>query len=62
MQTIRVIHHCEDGVWWAESPEVPNWTAGGDTFEESRQLTEEGIRFALARDDVVLEHFMQVPA
>lgn len=62
MDTIRVIHHCEDGIWWAESPDVPQWSAGGDTFEECRQLSEEGVRFALEREDLVVEHFVPAPA
>jgi predicted RNase H-like HicB family nuclease len=58
---IRVIHHVEDGLWWAESPDVPRWLAAGGTFEETRQLAEEGVRFALERDDLVVEHFWPVP-
>ena len=62
MDTIRVIHHNEDGKWWSESPDVPGWSAGGDSLDEVRQLAEEGIRFALERDDVVVEHFAPAPA
>ena len=60
MDRIRVIHHYEDGSWWAESPDVPEWTAAADTYEDAHRLAEEGIRFALERDDVAVEHF--VPA
>ena len=60
METIRVIHHTEEGTWWAESPDVPRWSAAGDTFEETRRLAEEGVRFALERDDLVVEHFWPV--
>lgn len=60
MATVRVIHHLEDGVWWAESPDIPQWTGGGDSYDESHRLAEEGVRFALERDDVTIEHF--VPA
>ncbi|HEV7942081.1 MAG TPA: hypothetical protein VGP17_04695 [Solirubrobacteraceae bacterium] len=58
MDRIRVIHHHEDERWWAESPDVPEWFAAADTYLEARRLAEEGIRFALDRDDVVIEHFV----
>ncbi len=60
MNRIRVIHHNEDGRWWAESPDVPEWFATADTYRETHQLAEDGIRFAVDRDDVAIEHF--VPA
>lgn len=60
METIRVIYHHEDGSWWAESPDVARWYAAGDTYAEVVKLAEEGIPFALEREDVELEHF--VPA
>lgn len=56
--TIRVIHHLEDDCWWAESPDVPGWTAVGATFAEIRKLAEEGVRFALEQDDVELRHLI----
>lgn len=43
MSTARVIYHYEDEAWWAESPEVPRWSAAGATFAEVRRLAEEGI-------------------
>jgi predicted RNase H-like HicB family nuclease len=60
METVRVIYHHEDGSWWAESPDVDRWYAAGDTYAEVAKLAEEGIPFALERDDVVLEHFVPV--
>lgn len=60
MERIRVIHHQEDGRWWAESPDVPEWFVAADSYDEAHRLAEEGVRFALDRDDVSLEHF--VPA
>ena len=58
MDTIRVIYHHEDGAWWAESPDVGGWSAAANSYPETRQLAEDGIRFALERDDVRLEHFV----
>ena len=60
MKTMRVIYHRESEGWWAESPDVKGWSAAGDTYAEVAKLAEEGIPFALDRDDVVLEHFVPV--
>jgi predicted RNase H-like HicB family nuclease len=60
METIRVIYHHEDGAWWAESPDVDRWYAAGDTYAEVAELAEEGISFALEREDVELEHYVPV--
>lgn len=60
METVRVIYHHEDGSWWAESPDVERWYAAGDSYAQVAKLAEEGIPFALERDDVVLEHFVPV--
>jgi predicted RNase H-like HicB family nuclease len=49
------------GTWVANSPEVPNWTVVADSYEEAHQLAEEGVRFALDRDDVELKHFVPAP-
>lgn len=58
MEHIRVIHHRDDDTWVAESPDVENWIAVGATYDEVRRLAEEGVRFALDRDDVTVEHFV----
>jgi predicted RNase H-like HicB family nuclease len=60
MDTIRLIHHHEPHGWWAESPDIEGWSAAADTYEELHDLAEEGVRFALGRDDVHCEHY--VPA
>lgn len=60
MDRIRVIHHNQDGRWWAESPDAPEWFAAAEGYKEAHRLAEEGVRFALGRNDVTVEHF--VPA
>src|ERR1700753_1551990 len=60
METVRVIYHHETDGWWAESPDVEGWSAAGDTYAEVAKLAEEGIPFALERDDAVLENFVPV--
>jgi len=61
MKPVRVIYHCEDGGWWAKSPDVKGWTAIADTYEEIAQLVKEGIPFALERE-VELEHILPAGA
>jgi predicted RNase H-like HicB family nuclease len=60
MDTVRVIYHREGEGWWAESPDVEGWSAAGATYAEVAKLAEEGIPFALEREDAVLEHFVPV--
>lgn len=63
MERIRVIYHEEPPHgWWAESPEIPRWTAAADTLAEIRQLAEDGVRFALERDDVEVVHLVPASA
>ncbi len=59
METVRVIYHHEAVGWWAESPDVEDWSAAGDTYAEVVKLAAEGIPFALEHS-VELEHY--VPA
>jgi len=60
MEPVRVIYHHETDRWWAESPDVEGWSAIGDSYPEVAKLAEEGIPFALERDDVTLQHFVPV--
>lgn len=47
MRQITVRIHNESGVWWAESPEVPGFSAAADTRDELRELIREGVAYAL---------------
>lgn len=58
MVEIKVIHHYEPEGWWAESPDVDGWYAAGSTYKQVRQLAEEGVRFALEREDAKIQHFV----
>jgi predicted RNase H-like HicB family nuclease len=62
MDYIRVIYEQDNDTWVASSPEVPNWTVVADSYDEAHRLAEEGVRFALERDDVELKHFVPAPA
>ena len=63
MDRIRVIYHDEPPYgWWAESPDISGWSAAAASYDDVRQLAEEGVRFALERDDVVVEHLVPTSA
>lgn len=62
MNTIRVIYEQDEDTWVATSPEAPNWTVVADSYEEAHRLAEDGVRFALDRDDVEVKHFVPAPA
>lgn len=59
MERVVVVYHSDSGAWWADSPSVAGWTAAADTLDELRRLVEEGVRFALERDDVIIEHVFE---
>lgn len=52
---IAVVFHYEDGKWWAEAPEVPDYVAWADTFDELRALVKEGLEFHLERRVDIIE-------
>lgn len=59
METIDVIYHREPDAWWADAEQVPGWTATAGTLDELRGLVEDGVRFALGREDVLIEHVLE---
>lgn len=52
---VSVVFHHEDGRWWAEAPDVPDYVAGADTLDELRALVKEGLEFRLERPVDVVE-------
>src|SRR4051794_5084382 len=58
MMFVDVIYHREPDAWWAESPALEGWTATAETLRDLDALVDEGVRFALDRDDVeIMRHF-----
>jgi hypothetical protein len=55
-----VIHERNEDSWVATSPGVPDWTVLADSHDEAHWLAEDGVRFALDRNEVEVRHF--VPA
>lgn len=58
--TVRVLYRRDEDTWVATSPEIPLWTVVADTYAEAHRLAEGGVRFALEREDLTVEHY--VPA
>jgi predicted RNase H-like HicB family nuclease len=50
MRRVLVAYHHESDGWWAESPDVPGWTAAGESFDEVRDLAREGLAFFLEEE------------
>jgi predicted RNase H-like HicB family nuclease len=57
---VRVLYRKDEDTWVASSPDVERWTVVADSYPEAHRLAEEGVRFALERDDLTIEHY--VPA
>jgi len=57
MRNVTVVYHCEDGNWWADSPDpgLETFVAGGRSFEETRRLAWEGAEFHLGEEVTLLE-------
>lgn len=41
MAVVQVTYHHEDDAWWAESDDMPGFSAVGNRFDEVRQLVRE---------------------
>jgi predicted RNase H-like HicB family nuclease len=50
----RVTYHHEDDTWWAESPDVPGFSATADSLSALRTLVWEGLAFHLEQESVDL--------
>lgn len=58
MPPIRIIYHQEGLQWWAESPDVDGFTAGGDSLSEARELAREGVAFYFDDQDLDIREQM----
>jgi predicted RNase H-like HicB family nuclease len=57
MRTVTVVYHCEDGAWWADSPDpgLETFVAGADTLDETRRLAGEGLEFFVGDKVALIE-------
>jgi len=54
-----VYHREEDDSWWADSPDLPGFTAVGATLAETRELSRSGVCYFT--DDPALQVLEQMP-
>lgn len=45
MSEVRIRYHHEPEGWWADSPDLPGFSAAGETFDEVREMALEGVSF-----------------
>jgi hypothetical protein len=62
MKSINVHYHVEGGAWWADSPDLPGWTAAGDSFDEVRAQALAGARHFAGEPIAVSEMLPQSEA
>lgn len=54
MRKVIVSYHHEGDSWWAESADVPGFTAAGSSLRDVRDLVREGLDFYLEGEPVRL--------
>ena len=58
MRTVRVIYRQEeDGAWIGTSPQIPGYTAWGDTVEEAMARANDGLAW-FAEQDLAIAHIV----
>jgi len=60
MRTAQLIYHSEPEGWWAASPDLPGYSAAGESFEEVRGLAREGAPW-FAEERLDLRHLVPGP-
>jgi hypothetical protein len=55
---VRVLYRQDQDTWVASSPDVPRWTVVAGSYSDAHRLAEDGVRFALERDDLTIEHYV----
>jgi predicted RNase H-like HicB family nuclease len=58
MNEARVIYHREPEGWWAESPDLPGYSAWGEELHEVIDLVKEGVPLFLEDESVVMLHLI----
>lgn len=62
MREIRIRYHYEVEGWWADSPELPGFSAAGDTFMEVREMATQGVEFACDEPVLIVEEGLAATA
>ena len=48
---VSITYHRENDTWWADSDDVPGFSAAADTFAETRKLVRDGLAFYFEDDE-----------
>ncbi|MEX2278479.1 MAG: hypothetical protein WD532_03765 [Acidimicrobiia bacterium] len=54
MRNVTIQYHY-DGQWWADSSDLPNYTAVADSLAELRALVMDGVEFVVGEPVVIVE-------
>lgn len=60
-QQVTLYYHQEDDGWWADSPDVPGYSAAAASAEDIARMAEAELAAALGTD-VELVHLVDIPA
>lgn len=55
MSEVRIRYHHEPEGWWADSPDLPGFSAAGETFDEVRAMALEGVSLATDTQPEIVE-------
>jgi predicted RNase H-like HicB family nuclease len=55
MSEVRIRYHHEPEGWWADSPDLPGFSAVGRTFDEVREMALDGVAFATDTEPEIVE-------
>lgn len=55
MGQIHVVYHHEGDTWWAESDELPGFSAVDEQFGEVRRMLQEAVSFLAIGDAILVE-------
>lgn len=58
MRTVRVIYRNDPDGWWAVTPDVPGYTAFGESYEETRDDVVEGLPWYAEDEDLFIAHIV----
>ena len=59
-KTAQLIYHDEPQGWWVASPDLPGYSALGESFEQVRDLVREGAPW-FAEQELDLHHLVPGP-
>lgn len=45
LRKVTIVYHRDEGIWWADSPDMPGFSAVGDDFATTRNLAREDVPF-----------------